>query len=101
MIGLWCFFSAGNELSGSGIGVGIAADQYASDTVVLHDLVEDVYKGVDTKPQIIAPGGFFDAGWFQQFLAKTVGSLNVITHHIYNLGPGRYSAVEKGLNPQL
>lgn len=78
----------GNELSGSGIGVGISADQYASDTVALHDLIEEIYKEVDIRPQIIAPGGFFDAGWFQQFLSKTVGKLDVITHHIYNLGPG-------------
>lgn len=89
-------FSTGNELCGSGIGVGIAADQYASDTIVLHDLIEDIYKGVGTKPKIIAPGGFFDAGWFQQYLAKTVGSVHVITHHIYNLGPG----IQTDLNPQ-
>lgn len=74
-------------MSGSGIGVGIAADQYASDTIVLHDLIQDIYKN-DTKPLIIAPGGFFDPVWFKKFLDRTVGSLNVITHHIYNLGPG-------------
>lgn len=79
---------SGNELSGSGIGAKIPVDAYASDTVVLHDLVQNIYKGISVKPKIIAPGGFFDADWFQKFLAKTVGSLNSITHHIYNLGPG-------------
>ncbi|KAK6151679.1 hypothetical protein DH2020_014314 [Rehmannia glutinosa] len=52
----------GNELSGSGIGVGIAVDPYATDTIVLHNLIQDIYKGINTKPQIIAPGGFFDPG---------------------------------------
>ncbi|KAL0427243.1 UNVERIFIED_CONTAM: Heparanase-like protein 3 [Sesamum latifolium] len=51
---------------------------------------------------IIAPGGFFDPGWFQQFLAKTVGSLNVITHHIYNLGPGSDEhLIDRILNPSV
>ncbi|KAK6126924.1 hypothetical protein DH2020_039339 [Rehmannia glutinosa] len=92
----------GNELSGSGIGVGIAVDPYASDTIVLHNLIQDIYKGINTKPQIIAPGGFFDPGWFQQFLAKTVGSVNVITHHIYNLGPGSDEhLIDRILNPSV
>ncbi|KAI3446844.1 hypothetical protein Pfo_003509 [Paulownia fortunei] len=92
----------GNELSGRGIGVGIAVDPYASDTIVLHDLIQDIYKGVNAKPLIIAPGGFFDPGWFQQFLAKTVGSLNVITHHIYNLGPGSDEhLIDRILNPSV
>ncbi|KAL1553729.1 heparanase [Salvia divinorum] len=92
----------GNELSGRGIGVGIAADQYASDTIALHDLVKEIYKEVDVRPQIIAPGGFFDAGWFQQFLAKAVGSLDVITHHIYNLGPGSDEhVIDRILNPSV
>ncbi|KAK4391541.1 Heparanase-like protein 3 [Sesamum angolense] len=92
----------GNELSGTGIGVGIDVNTYASDTIVLHDLIYDIYKEVNAKPQIIAPGGFFDPGWFQQFLAKTVGSLNVITHHIYNLGPGSDEhLIDRILNPTV
>ncbi|KAL2228825.1 UNVERIFIED_CONTAM: Heparanase-like protein 3 [Sesamum indicum] len=92
----------GNELSGRGIGVGIDVDTYAFDTIVLHDLIHDIYKEVNTKPQIIAPGGFFDPGWFQQFLAKTVGSMNVISHHIYNLGPGSDEhLIERILNPSV
>ncbi|XP_057500817.1 heparanase-like protein 3 [Actinidia eriantha] len=78
----------GNELSGSGVGVRVAADQYASDTISLQNVVQDVYNGTETKPLVIAPGGFFDANWFKEFVDKTTKSLDVITHHIYNLGPG-------------
>ncbi|PSS36128.1 Heparanase-like protein [Actinidia chinensis var. chinensis] len=78
----------GNELCGSGVGVRVAADQYASDTISLQYIVQDVYNGTETKPLVIAPGGFFDANWFKEFVDKTTKSLDVITHHIYNLGPG-------------
>lgn len=79
----------GNELSGSGVGTRVAADQYASDTITLQRLVQDVYKDVEQKPLIIAPGGFFDANWFKEFITKSGKALEVITRHIYNLGPGR------------
>lgn len=79
---------SGNELSGSGVGVRVAADQYASDTVSLKNMIQDIYENVEPKPQIIAPGGFFDTDWFKEFIDKTPKSLDVITHHIYNLGPG-------------
>ena len=79
---------SGNELSGNGVGTRVAANQYASDTISLRNLVQDIYSGVEPKPQIIAPGGFFDPNWFKEFLDKTTKSLDVMTHHIYNLGPG-------------
>ncbi|GFP94031.1 heparanase-like protein 3 [Phtheirospermum japonicum] len=92
----------GNELSGSGVGSRIDVGPYAVDTIVLYNLIQDIYTNISIKPQIIAPGGFFDAGWFQQFLAKTVGSLNVITHHIYNLGPGSDEhLIDRILNPSV
>ncbi|GMP60255.1 hypothetical protein CsSME_00023192 [Camellia sinensis var. sinensis] len=78
----------GNELSGNGVGVRVAADQYASDTISLQKLVQDIYKGIESKPLILAPAGTFDPKWFSAFLDKTTKSLDVITHHIYNLGPG-------------
>ncbi|KAM7477231.1 hypothetical protein LguiB_024474 [Lonicera macranthoides] len=91
---------SGNELSGSGVGVRVAADQYASDTISLQNMVQDIYKDVEPKPQIIAPGGFFDTKWFKEFIDKTPKSLDVITHHIYNLGPGvDEHLVEKILDP--
>ncbi|KAK6151686.1 hypothetical protein DH2020_014321 [Rehmannia glutinosa] len=75
----------GNELSGSGIGVGIAVDPYASDTIVLHNLIQDIYKGINTKPQIIAPGGFFDRTICEQILhLLSVGSDEHLIDRILN-----------------
>ncbi|CAI8610418.1 unnamed protein product [Vicia faba] len=90
----------GNELCGHAIGASVTADRYASDVMVLRDIVQDVYRGVEPKPLIIAPGGFFDVNWFTEFLNKSRESANVITHHIYNLGPGVDDhLVEKILDP--
>ncbi|XP_030939815.1 heparanase-like protein 3 [Quercus lobata] len=90
----------GNELSGSGIGARVSADQYASDINSLQNVVQNIYAGFKVKPQIVAPGGFFDATWFADFIKKTPKSLQVVSHHIYNLGPGVDDhLIEKILDP--
>lgn len=90
----------GNELSGNGVGTSISADQYASDFAALRDIVDNAYRDIEPKPLVIAPGGFFDATWFKEFISKSGKSLDVVTHHIYNLGPGvDQHLVEKILNP--
>ncbi|KAL7593274.1 hypothetical protein Lser_V15G33154 [Lactuca serriola] len=87
----------GNELSGNGIGTSISSSQYANDTITLSNIVNRIYKGIKPKPLIIAPGGFYDPKWFKEFLADTSKTLNVISHHIYNLGPG----VDKNLTAKI
>ncbi|XP_007013613.2 PREDICTED: heparanase-like protein 3 [Theobroma cacao] len=92
----------GNELCGSGVGTRVSANQYAADTAALQSIVQNIYKDVDFKPLIIAPGGFYDSNWFKEFIDKTTKSLDVVTHHIYNLGPGvDEHLVEKILNPSV
>lgn len=78
----------GNELSGNGVGTRVAADQYALDTIALSSIVQSAYKDVELKPLVIGPAGFFDAGWFKEYIDKSAKALDVATHHIYNLGPG-------------
>uniref|UniRef100_A0ACD5ZFG1 Uncharacterized protein n=1 Tax=Avena sativa TaxID=4498 RepID=A0ACD5ZFG1_AVESA len=88
----------GNELSGTGVGARIDADQYAADVITLNQIVDKAYEG--SKPLVLAPGGFFDAGWFTELVAKTPNQMDVITHHIYNLGPGVDThLIDKILNP--
>ncbi|XVE71532.1 hypothetical protein DITRI_Ditri10aG0158300 [Diplodiscus trichospermus] len=92
----------GNELSGNGVGARITANQYAADTAALKSIVQKIYRDFDLKPLVIAPGGFYDSNWFKEFIDKTTKSLDVVTHHIYNLGPGvDEHLVEKILNPSV
>ncbi|KAK8697370.1 hypothetical protein V6N13_113521 [Hibiscus sabdariffa] len=92
----------GNELCGRGVETRVSADQYAADTAALHSIVENVYKNVELKPLIIAPGGFYDSDWFKEYINKTIKSLDVATHHIYNLGAGvDPHLVEKILDPSV
>lgn len=79
---------AGNELCGNGIGTSVTASQYASDIAALRNIVQNVYREIKPKPLVIAPGGFFDANWFKEFLSHSGKSFDVATHHIYNLGAG-------------
>ncbi|KAG2604562.1 heparanase-like protein 3 [Panicum virgatum] len=93
----------GNELSGKGVGARIGADQYAADVIALKTIVDDIHRSTPSKPLVLAPGGFFDPDWFTELIVKTKPNLlNVMTHHIYNLGPGRdTNLIEKILNPSV
>lgn len=91
----------GNELSGSGIGASVGAEQYGKDLVELQKIVDRLYEN-SSKPFVLAPGGFYDKRWFAQLL--DVSGPNVVkgmTHHIYNLGAGNDPRVaNRILDPQ-
>ncbi|OWM90391.1 heparanase-like protein 1 [Punica granatum] len=79
----------GNELSGSGIGASVGAEQYGKDLIALKGIIDQIYKNHDPKPSVIAPGGFFDQDWYARLLQVSgSGVIDFMTHHIYNLGPG-------------
>ncbi|CAA6669961.1 unnamed protein product [Spirodela intermedia] len=70
----------GNELSGSGVGTRVGAGQYSADVVSLKRLLNEVY---GASPSLEKPL------WFEEIVVRTRPNLmDVITHHIYNLGPG-------------
>lgn len=43
----------------------------------------------------MAPGGIYESNWFRRYIPKAKGSLDVITHHIYNLGAGGAENLEE------
>lgn len=91
----------GNELSGSGIGASVGAEQYGKDMVELQKIVDQLY-GNSRKPLVLAPGGFYDRQWFAQLLdVSGPNILQGMTHHIYNLGAGNDARVaNRILDPQ-
>lgn len=92
----------GNELSGSGVAAKVGAQQYGEDMIHLNTMINELYKNSQLVPSILAPGGFFDAGWFAKLLdVSGPGVINAVTHHMYNLGPGNDpKLVNKILDPQ-
>ncbi|KAJ8772986.1 hypothetical protein K2173_028163 [Erythroxylum novogranatense] len=91
----------GNELSGAGVGASVSAEIYGKDLIALKKIIHDLYKDSDYKPSLIAPGGFFDKQWFARLLQVSGSDIvNIMTHHIYNLGPGDDpNLVKKILDP--
>ncbi|XP_010258147.1 PREDICTED: heparanase-like protein 1 isoform X2 [Nelumbo nucifera] len=79
----------GNELSGSGVGASVNAEQYGKDLINLKAIINKLYKKSDSRPLLLAPGGFYNQDWYAKLLQVSgTDVVNVITHHIYNLGPG-------------
>ncbi|XP_077223406.1 heparanase-like protein 2 [Tasmannia lanceolata] len=79
----------GNELSGHGIWASVDAEEYAKDLIGLKAILNKLYERSHSKPLLVAPGGFFDQQWYTQLLQSSGSNVvNVMTHHIYNLGPG-------------
>ncbi|PON68897.1 Glycoside hydrolase [Parasponia andersonii] len=79
----------GNELSGSGVGARVGAEQYGKDLIHLRRIINELYEKSEIKPSLVAPGGFYDQKWFTKLLQVTgLGVVDIVTHHIYNLGAG-------------
>lgn len=84
------YATIGNELSGSGVGAKVGAEQYGKDLINLKKIIDELYKNSNLKPSLVAPGGFYEHNWFSKLLDVTgTNIVNTITHHIYNLGAGR------------
>lgn len=82
-------YASGNELSGHGVGASVGAEQYGRDLIVLKSMLDELYSKSRTKPLLLAPGGFYEQQWYAQLLQVSgSGTLNGMTHHIYNLGGG-------------
>ncbi|KAH1143328.1 hypothetical protein GYH30_033848 [Glycine max] len=81
-------FGAGNELSGKGIGASVGVAQYGKDLIKLKQILSTLYESSKFKPSLVAPGGFYEKYWYERLLQVSgSGIINVLTHHLYNLGP--------------
>lgn len=92
---LFCFTSIracatlGNELCGTGVGARVSAEQYGKDLANLRKIIDELYEKSSIKPTLVAPGGFYEQKWFTDLLQITgSGVVNIVTHHLYNLGAG-------------
>ncbi|XP_062014419.1 heparanase-like protein 1 [Rosa rugosa] len=82
------YLGVGNELCGNGVGARVGAEQYGKDMMKLKQLVNQLYNDSHIKPAIVGPGGFYDQKWFATLLQVSgSGVVNVVTQHLYNLGP--------------
>lgn len=81
--------AVGNELSGKGIGASVGVAQYGKDLIKLKQILGTLYENSKFKPSLVAPGGFYERQWYDKLLQVSgSGIINVLTHHLYNLGPG-------------
>jgi heparanase 1 len=88
-INIFAFATVGNELSGSGVAASVHAEQYGKDLIKLKGIMNELYKTSNLKPSLIAPGGFVDLKWYTTLLDVSGSNvLDIVTHHIYNLGAG-------------
>ncbi|KAF3323363.1 heparanase-like protein 2 [Carex littledalei] len=81
----------GNELCGEGVSAKVNATRYAMDLIKLKKIIHRMYRGFNAqdRPKLLTPGGFFNMPWFAEMLQVSGPNVvNVVTHHIYNLGPG-------------
>ncbi|KAL5159005.1 Heparanase-like protein 2 [Glycine soja] len=79
--------AVGNELSGKGIGASVGVAQYGKDLIKLKQILSTLYESSKFKPSLVEPGGFYEKYWYERLLQVSgSGIINVLTHHLYNLG---------------
>lgn len=82
---------AGNELCGKGVSASVGAEQYGKDSIRLKAMINELYANSQPRPPLLAPGGFYDKSWFDKLLQVSGPHVvNVLTHHMYSLGPGGF-----------
>lgn len=81
------------------IGASITAARYAKGSIKLREIIDRLYKNSRQKPSIVAPGAFFDASWYEDFVNETGPNVvDVLTHHVYNMGAGSSTVLLTSLN---
>lgn len=76
-------------MSGKGIGASVGVSHYGKDLINLKQILDALYENSRFKPSLVAPGGFYEKEWYDKLLQVSgSGIINVLTHHLYNLGPG-------------
>lgn len=77
-------------MSASGVSARLDPNQYAKDIIVLKKLIDKLYPDPETRPGVLGPAGFYEEKWFNKFFQATGPNIvEGVTHHIYNLGPGK------------
>ncbi|RZS01046.1 hypothetical protein BHM03_00030842 [Ensete ventricosum] len=96
---------AGNELCGNGGKPNFLVDgkQYGLDLIAFKAMLIDEYAELGGPPKVAAPGGFYVEDWYKNMLSTSgYGVVDVITHHVYNLGSGGdRNLVDKVTNPKV
>jgi len=76
-------------LSGAGVGASVGVAQYGKDVINLKRIIDVLYKNSRFKPLLVAPDGAYDKEWYNKLLQLSgPGVINVLTHHLYNIGRG-------------
>ncbi|RZB65493.1 Heparanase-like protein 1, partial [Glycine soja] len=84
------------------IGASVGVAQYGKDLIKLKQILSTLYESSKFKPSLVEPGGFYEKYWYERLLQVSgSGIINVLTHHLYNLGQDSDEHLErKILDPE-